>query len=305
MSIKNHIGFSPEKTPINFLYKPGSGPFYKLHPFTKFIFVLIVSFTIVFLDSLILLSFSILCLVLLAKINKIPFKNNFKFIKMAVVFFILIIPLDGIFNFRSETESPVLFYLIPLDLNFPIHLPVRRHVVYYSMKSILWMSNFALSSALFNYTTHPRDFITGLMEARIPYSTAYIIQIAFRYIPILQRDANTISVAQKIRGRTIRNVKGIRDMVEYLKEKISTMLIVAFRHAFHTSISMEKRAFRLYKSRTKIHKIGFKKQDYLFILSTILVQSFLIIYNYTALFSTLPMIPSIFSIFQEIRSAFG
>ena len=50
------------------------------------------------------------------------------------------------------------------------------------------------------WTTEPQDMLAGMLRMRIPYSMAFMLVTAFRFIPILMEEVNTILLAMRIKG---------------------------------------------------------------------------------------------------------
>ena len=241
------------------LFIPGDGIMYRLHPFTKFLFVAIVSTTVLIVDSLILLGAVVIGLIVLVKANGLSAVASLRFFKWILILSTSLVPLDMLFNFLHVPGTEVVAVILP-----PF-FPVRRFTLYIAARSVGWIACFSISNGLLVFTTKPRDFVTGLMEARMPQSLAFGISIGLRYVPMIQQEMSAIHIAQRVRGRSRSTVKGVRDALAYMKEQISTGLVAVFRHAFHTSISMEKRAFRLHKTRTITYRIGFTRMDAMFL----------------------------------------
>ncbi|MHA1791147.1 MAG: energy-coupling factor transporter transmembrane component T family protein [Promethearchaeota archaeon] len=277
---------------IGFLYIPGTGPFYTIHPFMKFYFVIIFSVLIILIKSLLVVAALMTSFVIILKMNHLSIKDSIKFVKIVIISAASLILLDLLFNSLNVSPDDSLIYLVPPSF------ALRRIVVYYSVRTMLWIFSFSFLNSLLVFTTHPRDFVTGMIEARIPYSMAFTLMIAFRYIPIMQREASITSAAQRVRGRSLKNTRGFKEKLALLKERIMTMMIVIYRHALFTSISVEKRAFRLYKNRTQMFKIGFKKKDVLFALISTLIFVTLLLYTLELL--PVSMVPAIHEIINMI-----
>nr|MDO8118148.1 energy-coupling factor transporter transmembrane component T [Candidatus Sigynarchaeota archaeon] len=160
----------------------------------------------------------------------------------------------------------------------PPFFPVRRLTLFIAIRNFFWIGIFSLSSASLTFTTRPRDFVSGLSAAGVPYRLVFAISLGFRYIPLIQSEAIAVAAAQKIRGCSRSNLKGIKDALNFMKERVKAVLVSMFRHALHMSISMEKRAFTLYNKRTTVSALSFRKRDYLFIGVVLIGEILLAVY---------------------------
>lgn len=274
--------------PAPLLYLQGTSFLHGLHPFTKFIFVIVVSTSVLLVNSVIVLGGVVIALGALVKLNGLPALAALRYFKWIMILAVSLVPLDMLLN-------PV---LLPGQEAFvvlaPPFFPLRRLTVHVAARSFSWVACFSISNALLVFTTKPRDFVVGLMEARVPQSIAFGISIALRYVPLIQHDMNVIGVAQRVRGRSRSSVHGLRDAIDYVREQVSTGLVAIFRHAFHTSVSMEKRAFRLHPTRTVTYSLGFCRRDAAFLAITIACFTLLVLHAWNVL--PLPPVPSLFSL---------
>ena len=122
--------------------------------------------------------------------------------------------------------------------------------------------------------------------------------VGIRYIPSIEQEAKTISLAQKARGFGLDKVNSIKKAYKLIFERLVATLISILRKAHITSISMENRCFGLYKKRTNLNEIKFKGIDIVFISSCFFIFGFILFY----LLGLLPLqqFPSLYQIFLEI-----
>ena len=55
-------------------------------------------------------------------------------------------------------------------------------------------------AVLFVSTTNPSELAASLNGIGVPYKAAYVVSLALRYIPDIQKDYHDISQAQQARG---------------------------------------------------------------------------------------------------------
>ncbi|MHA1681370.1 MAG: energy-coupling factor transporter transmembrane component T family protein [Promethearchaeota archaeon] len=277
-------------TRIRISYREGDSFLHKLHPFTKFLFAIILSITIVLIRSLILLSAILIILFIIVKSARLSIIEAMKLFKWLVLLVISLISLDVVMGFISPRESEILFFI------FKPYMPIYRITIYYTARCISWIISFSLSNSIVLMTTSPKDFITGLTEARFPYKFSFSLMLAFRYLPVIQDEFQAVSIAQRLRGSASSRGNRLKRFYNVLKTRISTFLIVIFRRAFHTAVAIEKKAFGVHKKRTTINTIGFKTRDGIAIAIMFFTFSFILLYNFGIL--PLPQIPSVYSIYS-------
>ncbi len=251
---------------IGFLYRPGTGFLYGIHPFMKFFFVISVSVTVLLVNQVLTLALIFFLLCAIIKANKISIMAGLRFLRWVLAFSLSVIPLDVLVNFVPSAGDQVLALLIP-----PF-FPVRRLTLFIAARNFFWIGSFSLSSAALTFTTRPRDFVGGLSVAGIPYRAVFAISLGLRYIPVIQSEASSVAVAQRIRGCSRSNIKSVRAALDFMKDRVKAVLISMFRHAFHASISMEKRAFTAYKKRTPVSSIPIKKSDIVFVVVVLILE---------------------------------
>ena len=142
-----------------------------------------------------------------------------------------------------------------------------------------------------------RDFVYSLMKLKIPYRYCYALMVGIRYIPLIEQEAKTISLAQRARGFGYERVNTIRKAYNLVFERLIATLITILRKAYVTSISMENRCFVIYKDRTNLVKIYFKLKDIIFIIFWLIVFSLVILYLLQLL--PIPQFPSLYSIYLD------
>jgi energy-coupling factor transport system permease protein len=277
-------------TDYAFNYVPGNSLFHQLHPITKIIWFFLMTLFVLLQNSLIILTAIMLSVFIMAKLNGIGFRTIFKKLRWIIIFIVLMIVLNIIFNASVITNDPVLFYII-----YP-YLPVRRYAVYFAFRTAIWILTLSTCGVIFLITTPPKDLIYGLRKLGLPYKIAFSIIVGLRYIPLIQNNTNAVIIAQKARGLERSNVKTFRRALELVKDRLTTTLILVFRDANYTSISMELRAFGRFKNRTDLYKVKKTKKDYIFLAVFLFITIFLTLYR----FNLIPFIPPMVSIYSLI-----
>jgi energy-coupling factor transporter transmembrane protein EcfT len=248
---------------------------------------MLTSIAVLFVPSLLLLALIAVVLIVIAQTAGIGFRLLFRQLKWILLFTLLVIPIDILFNAIPGVQMQILFYLVPPD-----YFPIRRIAVYYAFRGALWIICLATCSIVFSLTTHPRDFVYGLMSVGVPYRFCFALMVGFRYIPRIQEESATIEVAQKLRGVELTKQVGFKKAYQAIKERLTTILIAILRRAEITSVSMEKRGFGFASKRTNRIQVRFHKRDAVFLIFVCIGVTFLLLYLNALL--PLPPIPSLY-----------
>ncbi|MFX0068879.1 MAG: energy-coupling factor transporter transmembrane component T family protein [Promethearchaeota archaeon] len=126
--------------------------------------------------------------------------------------------------------------------------------------------------SIFFLTVHPDDLAQALIQMRIPFSFAFAMSMAIRYVPTIAQEAQTIREAQMSRGLELERgniIKRIRNFIPI----IVPLIIGSIRRALSVAESLESRAFGSTKNRTYLHPLKMGGKDYavIVILTLILV----------------------------------
>ena len=121
-------------------------------------------------------------------------------------------------------------------------------------------------TAIFIFTTHPSEFASSLNKIGIPYKIAYAVNIAFRYIPDVQREYKDILNAQQSRGLAFK--KGEGSVVEILKNYTTIFVPLvssSIKRIDTVSNAMELRSFGKKRKRTWYSYKKLTAADFIFI----------------------------------------
>jgi energy-coupling factor transport system permease protein len=232
-------------------------------------------------------------ILILTLISRISLKNLFRKLKFIIIILFISVVLNIFFNAIPTGNEVVLFYLFNLSF-----LPIRRLAVYYALKASLIILILYTSTIIYSNTTSPKDFLYSLIRLRIPYRYCFSLMVGVRYIPSIEQEAKTISLAQRARGFGLEKANSIKKAYKLIFERLVATLISILRKAHITSISMENRCFGLHKKRTNLNQIKFKGTDIIFMLACF----FLFIFGLFFLLelTPLPQFPSLYQIFTKV-----
>ena len=290
MARKNKILDNKQYT---FSYVPGHSFMHKLNPISKIVFLIFLTISIFLITSLIFLSIILFGTLTLALLSNISLNNLAR--KLRFAFFILIfgVILNIFFNAIPLENETILFYLFGLSF-----LPIRRLALYYAVKAFLIFLTLYTSAIIYTYTTSMKNFVYSLMRLKIPYKYCYALMVGIRFIPSIQQEARTIALAQKARGLGLEKANSARKAYNLIFERLISTLVSILRKGNTISISMENRSFGLYKTRTNLTWIKYKKKDALFIWLIFILFIVLVLYILQLL--PFPSFPSLYHFYINL-----
>ncbi|MCT4509133.1 MAG: energy-coupling factor transporter transmembrane protein EcfT [Tepidibacter sp.] len=240
---------------------------HKLDSGIKFILFMVWTIvTFMFLDIRVFGCMGILGLILLYK-SKIPF-NTIKimigvmigFNLLNSLFILLITPqygskLTGTYTYVFDIGYSVitlesLFYVLTLSIKYATLFPI---------------------TLIFIFTTHPSKFASSLNKMGLPYKIAYALNIAFRYIPDIQKEFNQIVNSQQARGISFK--KGEASLAKRIKNFtaiIMPLITSALKRIEVVSNAMDLRGFGKHNGRTWYNSNKVNKADYLVLLISLM-----------------------------------
>ena len=249
------------------LYIEGDSIFHRLSGVSKILlFLTWTMITVMFLDIRVFLGMAVVSAIMLYA-AKIPSKTIKPLLWIMVVFniiniiFILLItPQYGTELVGTNTKlisigyayinAETLFYVLTISLKYAVLMPI---------------------TAIFIFTTHPSEFASSLNKIGIPYKIAYAINIAFRYVPDVQREYRDILDAQQARGLAFSKGEGsIGEILKNYTTIFVPLVSSSIKRIETVSNAMELRSFGKGRKRTwySYKKLG--KADFIFIVGCVL-----------------------------------
>jgi len=223
---------------INFLeafkFKMKNTAIHNLDPRTKLYFAIIITIITLCFNEIIPLLIVFLALVPLFLIGKI-LTQWLNTLKGLIFLAILIIVIDTLF----------------LSLNLGVAMSIRL---------------FALISAfsLFFLTVHPDDFSQSLIQIKVPFSFAFALSLAIRFVPTLAQEAQNVREAQMVRGLELQKGNIIKKVKNFIPI-IIPLIILSIQRALLIAESLESRGFGATKQRTYLYPLKMKLMDYFLI----------------------------------------
>lgn len=266
---------------------------HKLNPLSKIIFLTLLTILTFVINSLIFLALIFLSILILAFASGISVRNLFRKLRFMIIILIFSVFLNIFFNAIPSNQETVLFYFFNLEF-----LPIRRLAVYYALKALFIVLTLFSSAIVYSNTTSMKDFVYALISIKIPYKYCFSFMVGIRYIPLIEEEAKTVALAQKARGLGLEGVNTFKKAYRLVFDRLAATLVTILRKSQVTSISMENRSFGISKHRTNLTRVRFKKKDFLFIIISTLIFTFLLLYTIRLL--PIPYFPSLYSIFLEL-----
>ena len=139
------------------------------------------------------------------------------------------------------------------------------------------LSGVVLASFILIWTTDTRDLMQSLVKAGMPYRYAYTVFLALRFLPLIQREVESVKAAHAIRGRAAGT--SLKHRIVLWQRYIFTILINGLRKAESTADALECRAFGFASERTYVKEIRFRKRDALLIGFTVVMETGLVLWE--------------------------
>jgi energy-coupling factor transport system permease protein len=220
-----------------------------LDPRTKIVIILCLSTLAVFLNSprlLLLLFIFTLFILSLFRINF--FSIIFRFKKLLPILLVMLI-------MQSDFTSGGQVLLSLKGINILTSNGVN------SALCILFRMLVFFGSAMIIVTSSSKDYILALVQLKIPYEIAFMVMVAFRFLPVFKEEISDTLISMQLRGVELKRIawgKKIKFYTHFLTPLLSSVMIKAYQ----LSITMEARAFRVYRRRTYLRFLKYSVLDY-------------------------------------------
>ncbi|WP_457558589.1 ATP-binding cassette domain-containing protein [Candidatus Harpocratesius sp.] len=274
-------------------YTPSNNWLHRLNPVAKIIALIFFTGFLFTSKSILVLIFSYIAILILAKTGDISTVRLLRQIRWIFILTIIYIPLNTLFSADFTSDDQILFYF------FTPNLPVRRLAFYYSLRTGIIILILISTGVIFTKTSTPKDIIFSLIQIGIPYRFVFAFMIGMRYIPLIEKESNTIEIAQTLRGFGIKKGSSIKKIYRHIIQQISTLLISILRKTKITAMTIESRGFGAFPYRTNLHHVKWDWHEWFFLIISIFGLTILFIL-FNGLSSLKIEIPSLFSIFEII-----
>jgi energy-coupling factor transport system permease protein len=196
-----------------------------------------------------------------------------------------------------------LFTLVPSS--FPLVGPLTGGIYFYADGAVygLYQSFRVMASLsaamLVIATTHPGmliDAFVRFFEIRIagksyrigiPYEIAFMVSSAVSFAPTMLEESGIILNAMQARGLELKG--DVRRKAKALKYILVPLVVNILRAGRKLAIAADTRGFRANRHRTYVNELKLKRNDYIFLIYTILLTSGGLYLSYIGFGGTVPV----------------
>ena len=240
---------------------------HRLSGFTKLVFFLLWCITSAMTyDTRILLVMIAISLVTFA-ISKTKWKQVASVFKL--VMFFMILNVVASFIMSPYTGCDIYGSRTVIASFIPGH-DITKEELFYLFNVVIKYFTVTPSIFIFLVTTDPSEFAASLNSVGVPYSIAYSVAIALRYIPDVQDDFFRIRNAQEARGIEMSANANLKDRIVRTASIIFPLLFSSMDRIEVVSNAMELRGFGKLKKRTWYAFKKLERNDYLVIAGTVI-----------------------------------
>ena len=238
---------------------PGDSLVHKFDPRMKLVLTIVYIILLFAASNPLGLTLSLVFLVAMYGVAKIPFKLITKSLK-PILPIILFTAVLNLFFVSGEGEPLVHFWVLN------IYAEGLRYAILMAVRVMALIAG----TSLLTYTTSPivlTDAIEQLLKplGRLHFPVhelAMMMSIALRFIPTLIEETDKIMNAQKARGAMLDN-GSMMERVKALVPVLIPLFISAFRRADELAMAMECRCYRGGDGRTRLKVLRCTRHDYI------------------------------------------
>ena len=236
---------------------PGESLVHKFDPRMKLVLTIVYIILLFAASNPLGLTLSLMFLVAMYGVAKIPFKLITKSLK-PILPIILFTAVLNLFFVSGEGEPLVHFWVLN------IYAEGLRYAILMAVRVMALIAG----TSLLTYTTSPivlTDAIEQLLKplGRLHFPVhelAMMMSIALRFIPTLIEETDKIMNAQKARGAMLDN-GSMMERVKALVPVLIPLFISAFRRADELAMAMECRCYHGGEGRTRLKQLKFTAED--------------------------------------------
>ena len=192
----------------------------------------------------------------------------FMVINLTCIFFFA--PYEGCRIYESKTE---LFHLFGSYI-------VTSEQLFYELNVLIKYFTVIPSVFIFLTTTDPSELASSMNGVGVPYTIAYSIEIALRYIPDIQDEFRKIKNAQEARGIEMSSKGKLLSRIKNTAAIIFPLLFSSMDRIDVVSNAMELRGFGKKKKRSWYSKKKMTAYDIAILLFIIIFAAIALIFTY-------------------------
>ena len=252
---------------------PGDSLVHKFDPRMKLVLTIVYIILLFAASNPLGLTLSLVFLVAMYGVAKIPFKLITKSLK-PILPIILFTAVLNLFFVSGEGEPLVHFWVLN------IYAEGLRYAILMAVRVMALIAG----TSLLTYTTSPivlTDAIEQLLKplGRLHFPVhelAMMMSIALRFIPTLIEETDKIMNAQKARGAMLDN-GSMMERVKALVPVLIPLFISAFRRADELAMAMECRCYHGDEGRTSLRQLTMHGRDWGFVGFSVLLCAAIVV----------------------------
>lgn len=261
---------------VTWKYRPRDTFIQSLDPRARFIFLacIILAITLVPIWDVRFLLPVFLLVLLLYLMARIPWRDTRRAWTIILIFVTIIVGLSVLTGRggpeslqQLELTSPKLaewtFLAIP-GASWSLTITVTVARAFFAIAQLLRMLTMALLAIPIAYTIDPSIYGVTFRQLGLSDRVAYLMDLAFRFVPTLGRDFSITVDAQRARGYEVESLQG--GVFERLR-RLAPLVVPVTMHSIVTGEevvdAMDLRAFGTRK-RTWLKELHYRLRDYLF-----------------------------------------
>ena len=237
---------------------PGDSLVHKFDPRMKLVLTIVYIILLFAASNPLGLTLSLVFLVAMYGVAKIPFKLITKSLK-PILPIILFTAVLNLFFVSGEGEPLVHFWVLNIyaeGLRYAILMAVRVMALIAGTSLLTYTTSYRADGC-------HRAAAQPLGRLHFPvHELAMMMSIALRFIPTLIEETDKIMNAQKARGAMLDN-GSMMERVKALVPVLIPLFISAFRRADELAMAMECRCYRGGDGRTRLKVLRCTRQDYI------------------------------------------
>ena len=203
----------------------------------------------------------------LLRLSKVRF-SDVSFLLKLTIFFMLF---NNFVLFLFSPQYGVEIYGTKHVLFGSGRLAVTQEQLFYHLNQMLKCFALVPAVLIFVCTTQPSEFASSLNRIGVPYSVAYSVALALRYIPDIQQEYHEISQAQQARGIEMSKKESLGKRLKAASAILIPLILSSMDRIETISNAMELRGFGKHKKRSWYMARPFRAADFLAIAFCVLV----------------------------------
>lgn len=241
-----------------FNYIDRKSPIHELTGATKLVcLILWMAAAMLTYDTRLLAALSVFSLILFA-VSRIKLSDVSFMIGLTLVFLVLNNVLIFLFSPRHGTE---IYGTCTIILGSGRYALTAEQLFYHVNLLLKYLATIPIV-ILFVCTTNPSEFAASLNRIGVPYSIAYSVALALRYIPDIQKEYHDISQAQQARGIEMSKKETLGKRLRAAGTILVPLILSSMDRIETISNAMELRGFGKNRKRTWYMAKRFSKGDF-------------------------------------------